>query len=127
RYIENNPVNLVDPEGLQHRRRADPIETRYIPLESLPAQSQAWARENPTQQILVGFIGGRSESFTEFHSRQALEAALRPHPGAYIGIYDPRYQRFFEEARGRVRNSTAAEEVAEELARARIMSEEMVR
>ena len=113
RYVGNNPINFTDPEGTDAR----PVSRRYIPFESLPGQYQTEANRSQVTYVLFAPAqeGQPAPVFREFTSMREMEAEARRHRGAYIAVYDPRYQRRLEEARARGLDENKAGELASAL------------
>jgi hypothetical protein len=88
RYVFNNPVSFVDPDGLQAQSESTPASSlpmRYIPFESVPAALQP----DRSQTYRVVFTAEASDSFTIYTGMAELESAASQHEGAWIGVYEP--------------------------------------
>ncbi|AUX37642.1 MULTISPECIES: SpvB/TcaC N-terminal domain-containing protein [Sorangium] len=112
-YVLNNPVNLIDPEGLDPQRPGQRLRTRYVTYEQFAAAVPEGYRAqiDPGRRWTGLFSPDQQGGVTVHQSESTFRAAARRATGgrAEIWIYDPRYQ----EGLDRGLNERSARERAE--------------
>ncbi|WP_437952510.1 RHS repeat-associated core domain-containing protein [Sorangium sp. So ce296] len=95
-YVLNNPVNLIDPEGLDPQRPGQRLRTRYVTYEQFAAAVPEGYRAqiDPGRRWTGLFSPDQQGGVTVHQSESTFRAAARRAAGgrAEIWIYDPRYQ-----------------------------------